>query len=159
MADTIPLIVTSIRQETDSVKSVFLQTADGTTLDYKAGQFITFLFSINNREIRRSYSFSSSPAFREPLCITIKRYPNGIISRWIHDTWKAGMIFNSLKPAGIFTIDYNPGVSRDIFLIAAGSGITPVFSLLKDILINEPTAHITLIYSNQSLSHAVFYND
>lgn len=158
MADTIQLLITAVRPETTTVKTFFLQTVDGRPLPYQAGQFITFLFSINGQEVRRSYSFSSSPSWNEPISITIKRQPNGIISRWVHDSWHPGTVLQALPPAGMFTIAYQQQ-PRDIFLIAAGSGITPVYSLLKDLLLCEPGSMVTLIYSNHSRSHAVFYDE
>lgn len=159
MAETIPLLITGIRQETLNVKTFFLQAVDGGKFDYKAGQFITFLLTINGEEVRRSYSFSSSPSLNEPISITIKRQPNGIISRWIFDTWHPGTELQALPAAGMFVIAYQSAVRRDIFLIAAGSGITPIYSLLKEILLQEPYSFITLIYSNHSRNQAIFYDE
>ncbi len=159
MADTIPLRITAIRSETATVKTFYLETVSKELLPYKAGQFITFLFIINGQEVRRSYSFSSSPAWDESLSITIKRQPNGIVSRWIHDSWQPGTTLHAIAPAGMFTIAYQQTLKRDIFLIAAGSGITPVYSLLKDILMNETGGFVTLIYSNHTRSQAIFLDE
>lgn len=159
MAETIPLRITAIRPETATVKTFFLEVVNGELILYKAGQFLTVLFTANDQEVRRSYSFSSSPTWDQSLSITIKRQPNGIISRWIFDTWQPGMELQALAPAGMFTITYQTKVRRDIFLIAAGSGITPVYSLLKDILLREPGSFITLIYSNHTRSQTIFYDE
>jgi ring-1,2-phenylacetyl-CoA epoxidase subunit PaaE len=132
---------------------------DGQPLSYQAGQFITFLIDANGQEVRRSYSFSSAPALNEPASITTKRYVNGIISRWMHDTWQEGDVVQTLPPAGMFTIAPQPHTRRDVFLIAAGIGITPVYSLLKELLVRETASQITLIYSNHQLSDAVFYTE
>lgn len=159
MAETILVRITAIQTETSDVKTFFLQPVNGEFLDYKAGQFITFLFTINGGEVRRSYSFSSSPLWDQSLSITIKRHSNGIISRWIFDYWQPGMELRALPPAGMFTITLQDKMARDIFLIAAGSGITPVYSLLKDILLSEPGSFITLIYSNHTHSQTIFYEE
>jgi ring-1,2-phenylacetyl-CoA epoxidase subunit PaaE len=159
MAETILLHITNIRTETPTVKTYTLEAVNGKSLPYKAGQFITFLFTINGEEVRRSYSFSSAPTWDQFLKITIKRQPNGIVSRWIFDTWHIGMKLHALPAAGIFTIPYQQYTPRDIFLIAAGSGITPIYSLLKDVLIKEPQSSITLIYSNSSRNHTIFYDE
>ena len=159
MPETISLRITAIRTETATVKTFFLETTDGEKLIYQAGQFITFVFIINGEEVRRSYSFSSSPSWDQQLSIAIKRQANGIISRWIHDTWQPGTVLQSLPPAGVFTIACNKEKQRDIFLIAAGSGITPIYSLLKEIVLQEPHSIVTLIYSNYTRSQTIFYDE
>ena len=156
MAETIPLRITAVRPETPTVKTFVFETVSGEPLPYKAGQFLTFIFFINGQEVRRSYSFSSSPSRDNEVSITIKRQPNGIISRRIHDSWQPGLVLQALAPAGMFTIAYQHLIKRDIFLIAAGSGITPVYSLLKDILVNETGSIVTLLYSNHSRSQTIF---
>lgn len=148
--------ILSIQQETAYAKTFFLQPANGEKLNYKAGQFVTLLFTEYGREVRRSYSISSTPGVDDEISITVKKMPNGNISRWLIDEAKVGDILNALPPAGMFTINTNPQLKRHIFLIAAGSGVTPIFSLLKAVLHNEPLSFVTLIYSNSHYKSTIF---
>ena len=158
MAAKILLQVTRIRYETPDAKTLFLKTTDGTAIVYEAGQFITFLFQRHQKEVRRSYSISSSPDVDDELSITVKREVNGDISRFLVDEVGAGQILEALYPSGIFTIAYQTHSARDIFLVAGGSGIAPIYSLLKSVLIKEPQSKITLLYSNHDESRTIFYH-
>jgi len=124
---------------------------------YKSGQFLTFIFKRGQKELRRSYSLSSSPVTDKMLSVTLKRIANGEISTYLYNHIKGGDILETLPPAGRFTLETNPALQRDIFLIAAGSGITPVYSLLKTILIKEPLSRVTLIYSSRNETNTIFY--
>lgn len=124
---------------------------------YKAGQFLTFLITLHGREYRRSYSLCSTPGIDPFMAVTVKRIANGEISRHIHHDWKVGDVVKSLLPSGRFTLDSMPDLQRDIFLLGAGSGITPLFSILKEALHRETSAHITLIYSNRNERSTIFY--
>jgi ring-1,2-phenylacetyl-CoA epoxidase subunit PaaE len=87
----------------------------------------------------------------------VKRVPNGEISRSFTDKLKAGAKLIALQPAGRFTIATNKNLSRQVFFIAAGSGIVPVFSLLKKILHDEPKTHVVLIYQNHHEEDIIFH--
>src|ERR1041384_166132 len=126
---TILLRIKKIIQETQQSKSFYFSLEDGDTLVYKAGQFITLLLNIDGKDFRRSYSLGSAPGIDEEPFITIKRIENGAVSRFLCDRLRQGDVLTSLSPAGRFTnIDANADMS---FFIAAGSGIVPVFSLMK----------------------------
>lgn len=159
MPETTSYRITEIRQETAAVKTFVLQPQSGEKIIYKAGQFLTFLFWVNGEEVRRSYSFSSAPSLNEPLSITTKRYDNGAISRMMHDTLQVGDILQAVAPAGMFVIEPQGNAERDIFLIAAGTGIVPIYSLLKELLVQENKSNLVLIYSNHHHSDAVFYKE
>ncbi|MES1161177.1 MAG: FAD-binding oxidoreductase, partial [Bacteroidota bacterium] len=92
------LRVVKIRPEAKDTATIFLQRADGQPLDYRAGQFLTFLFSFQNRQIRRSYSFSSTPGIDTTASITVKRVVNGEISRYLLDHLKEGDELLALSP-------------------------------------------------------------
>jgi ring-1,2-phenylacetyl-CoA epoxidase subunit PaaE len=89
--------------------------------------------------------------------VSITRVVNGEVSRYLIDHLKAGDILKSLYPAGRFTLESKPELSRDIFLIGAGSGMTPLFSILKTALQTEIASHITLINSNKNEQTALFW--
>jgi len=126
---------------------------------YLAGQFVSLVFEGKHKEIRRSYSFNSSPVVNEPLSITVKRVENGEISRFLHHKTSVGDILNAQEPQGMFTYLPEKGLRRNVFLFAAGVGITPLFSILKTALVAEDYSKIILVYSNRSMEDALFYNE
>lgn len=147
------LEITAIYIETDSCKTFTFYSLPG--VNYKAGQFLTFLFERRGREIRRSYSLSSSPDADNALSITIKLTSNGEISRWWLFEAKVGDKVKALPPSGMFFLEWQQ-TARDIFLTAAGSGITPLYSIIKSALIREPQSRIILVYSNTSNNTTIF---
>src|SRR5215217_9292 len=132
---------------------------DGQRLRYLAGQFLTLVFSIQGRELRRSYSICSSPDVDEPLAIAIKRVENGEISRFLHHKTAVGDVLNALAPNGLFTYIPQPLKSRTVFLFGAGVGITPLFSILKTALYAEQHSRLVLIYSSRSVGETLFYEE
>lgn len=147
------LRIKNIRQETSSSKSYFLEEVSDKKIEYKAGQFFTLLVSLHNREVRRSYSISSAPGVDENIYFTIKRIENGELSRYLFDHLQVDNVITSLPPGGRFTID-EPESNLAVF-IAAGSGITPLFSLIKHILYQFDT-RILLIYQNHNEEESIF---
>lgn len=151
------LQIIAIIKETADTFTYRLQPVNGETVSYEAGQFLTFLIELHGVEYRRSYSFSSAPGIDKDLAVTIRRRENGEISRHILDHWKVGDIITTLQPAGRFTLDEVPEGPFDIFLLGAGSGITPLFSLLKYMLHHHTNAHIKLVYSSPTQEHTIFH--
>ena len=139
--------------------SIQFDDLSGNYPSYYPGQFLTLCFNFGDREVRRSYSFSSSPALKEPLEITVKRVDNGEISRILHHDLKIGDVVNVLEPQGIFIYETDPNTARTIFLFAAGVGITPLYSILKSVLIEEPNSKVILVYSNSSKEQTLFYQE
>jgi len=124
---------------------------------YQAGQFLTFLFDgLGATQIRRSYSLSSSPEVDERLAVTVTKVPNGAASRYLVDTVGPGDELTALPPAGRFVLDDPGGAPRDIFLIGGGSGITPLYALLKEALHLEPYSRVVLIDANRDEDHVIF---
>src|SRR3954449_1168514 len=93
---------------------------------YQAGQFLTFRVEVAGVSYLRSYSMSS--AVGEELQVTVKRVPGGVVSNWMNDTLRAGDEIEATVPTGAFVLG---DAGREIVAFAAGSGITPVFSILK----------------------------
>lgn len=144
-----------IQQPNDNVTLVFDDLSQEYPV-YKAGQFLTMSFVFGEREVRRSYSFSSSPYVDEPISVTVKRVDNGEISRLLHHRTNNGDIIDVLAPQGLFTYEPQLDAHRTIFLFAAGIGITPLYSILKTALVAEKYSKIVLIYSNGSPEKTVF---
>ncbi|MFY0252694.1 flavin reductase family protein [Chitinophaga sp. 30R24] len=149
--------ITDIIRETSGTYTYQLENTTHTPLAYLPGQFLTFLITLHNKEYRRSYSFSSTPGVDPFMSVTIREKENGEISRHIIRTWKKGELVTALEPSGRFTYEDRQGGKKDLFLLAAGSGITPIFSLLKQLLTQDPEAHVKLIYSNSTPENAIFY--
>ncbi|MCW3105528.1 MAG: hypothetical protein JWQ09_34, partial [Segetibacter sp.] len=151
------LRIKNIRRETTDSKTFFVEEINKRSVEYKAGQFLTLLVTLHNKEIRRSYSISSTPGIDEELFFTIKRIENGELSRRLFDELKVGNIIVSLPPTGRFTID-KPESEVAVF-IAAGSGITPVFSLIKHLLYEFEETKVLLINQNHSEKDSIFRNE
>ena len=159
MSDSIiSLRVRDIIVEKYNVKTFVFERTDCNPLIYRAGQFLTFLIDLHGHEVRRSYSMSSAPETDEFPAITVKRIPNGEISRFWLDNVRVGDIFKSLQPSGRFTLEESNDEPRDIVLIGAGSGITPLFSILKQALSTEKNSVVTLLYANQNENQTLFWN-
>ncbi|MCU0443565.1 MAG: ferredoxin--NADP reductase [Microscillaceae bacterium] len=158
MKNLLTLQVKAIRAETSDAKTFVLQSVDNQMIRYEAGQFLTFIFATNSGEKRRSYSLSSTFGIDNLPSITVKRVSNGEISRFWLDKIQVGDTLQALPPAGRFTLTTDSQNQRDIFLLGAGSGITPLFSLLKKILHHEPQSRIHLIYSNKNELQTIFFS-
>lgn len=148
------LKIEAIKWETPDTATFFLSERSGKRVNYKAGQFITLVFTHRDEEIRRSYSLSSSPD-EKLLAVTVKRIANGEISRFMLAKLKAGEVLNAVEPAGRFTVTGFES-ERDLVFFAGGSGITPVFAQLKYILNRPGKSRITLIYSSRNASSVLF---
>jgi ring-1,2-phenylacetyl-CoA epoxidase subunit PaaE len=131
------LEVIGIFPEARDCSTILLRRLDGQPLVYRAGQFLTLLLTIHGRELRRSYSLSSAPGIDPWPAITIKRIPNGEVSRYLLDHLVPGDRLLTLPPSGRFTLAEGAATTRHFF-IAAGSGMAPVYSLLKTALLAVP---------------------
>ena len=151
--------VSEIIKQPNEIVTIRFNDVSGKFPAYKAGQFLTLSFQFGEREVRRSYSFSSSPAIAEPLEITVKRVENGEISRLLHHKLKVNDIIQVMDPQGLFTYEPQVDADRTVFLFAAGVGITPLYSILKTALVEEKSTKVILIYSNSSKEKTAFYQD
>src|SRR5258708_40012266 len=146
------LKVKDIMPEAKDTITILLERVDGRPLEYRAGQFLTFLLVAGVRELRRSYSFSSTPGIDPTAAITVKRVTNGEVSRYLLDHLRVGDELVSLPSAGRFVLEGAPW----LFFIAAGSGMAPVFSLLKEALVKEPGSRLVLISQNHNEESILF---
>lgn len=153
----VKLKVAEVITETAEAISIAFETPSE-LLDYQAGQFLTLIANVNGESIRRAYSLCSSPMVDANLCVTVKRVEGGKMSNWLPQNIKAGMEMEVLPPIGHFTFVPSPGKKRHIVLIGAGSGITPLFSILKAVLTHEPNSFVSLIYGNRSEESIIYKN-
>jgi len=150
--------IVKVIPETEHASTFALEETSGAHIPYKAGQFLTLIFESHGKELRRSYSLSSSPSIDEDLCITVKRVHNGAISRNLLDHYREWDLLQALAPSGMFVLEEDTEAEKTIFLLAAGSGITPVYSLLKSVLHCEGRASVVLIYQNHTEKSTIFRN-
>jgi len=148
------LKVEDIKWEAPDTATYFLRNVTGEKVAYKAGQFLTLVFNHHNEELRRSYSISSSPD-EDLLAITIKRVPNGELSRFLLTHAKIGDVWQAVEPAGRFIVT-NFDQEKDIFFFAAGSGVTPILSQIKYVLNRAGKSKLHLIYSNRNAGNVLF---
>lgn len=118
---------------------------------------MTFLLRIQGSEVRRAYSFSSSPFDGGDACVTVKRIPGGIASTFLNEFVTVGQTLCVLGPSGEFVIDPQQNVRRHFVFVAGGSGITPVMSLSRSLLASDPQVKIDLLYGNRSFEDIIFY--
>ncbi|MBM7517373.1 ferredoxin--NADP reductase [Nocardioides nitrophenolicus] len=132
--------------ETEDARSVVLAAEDGVRVGYEPGQFLTFRVPAAEGSLARCYSLSSSP-HHEPdrLVVTVKKVPGGRGSAWMCDELAVGDVVDALRPAGTFT---PRDLDRDLLLVAAGSGVTPVLSILRSALA-AGTGHVVVLYANR----------
>ncbi len=125
------LIVASITPVTHDVKTFRLRARDGGPLpfEYQPGQYMTLQLMIDGKRVNRSYTIASSPTLRGACELTIKRDPNGLVSRYMHDQLKLGETLNVVAPTGKFV--FTGTESRSILMIAGGVGITPLMSVAR----------------------------
>ena len=122
---------------------------------YEAGQFLTFRVHLDGETHHRCYSMSSAPAVDGELQVTVKRVPGGIVSNWMIDTLASGDVVEVSVPAGVFCLGPGDG---DVVALSAGSGITPVFSLLKTALVTT-SRRVRLYYANRDRDAVIFGAD
>jgi ring-1,2-phenylacetyl-CoA epoxidase subunit PaaE len=125
---------------------------------FKAGQHLTLKAAINGEEVRRNYSLCTAPADQDWM-VTVKRIAGGLFSNWVGDNLKAGDTLEVMPPHGSFTTEFSPTAKRHIVGIAGGSGITPVLSLLRTTLKEEPESRFTLLYGNRDSSSIIFLDE
>jgi 3-ketosteroid 9alpha-monooxygenase subunit B len=150
----VPLQVKRVIHETRDAISIVLAVpaAQAAQFDYRAGQFLTVLVCVDGRQHQRCYSMSSSPAAADDLRITVKRDGDGVVSNWINDTAAPGQTLYATPPRGRFVLE---DTDRELIAFAGGSGITPVFSLLRSALI-AATRPVRLFYANRNRESVIF---
>ncbi|MEN8885436.1 MAG: ferredoxin--NADP reductase [Winogradskyella sp.] len=128
------------------------------TFSFKAGQYITLKTTINGDEVRRDYSICSSKNSGD-LTVAIKAVENGTFSVYANKNLKAGTTIEVAEPNGRFVFEANNAKTRTIAAFAAGSGITPILSIAKTLLEDEPFSNFILVYGNKTITDAMFVND
>ena len=160
MAKFHSLKISDIRKETANCVSIAFDIPQDiqSNFDYKAGQYITLKLNVNGEEIRRSYSLSSSPVADSDFRIAVKKVDDGRASTLLNESVDIGTTIEVMEPAGNFTTNIVEGNNTHYVAFAAGSGITPVISIIKSILATDSTSRFTLLYGNKT-SGSIIYKD
>jgi ring-1,2-phenylacetyl-CoA epoxidase subunit PaaE len=155
-----PLIVTDVKKTTRDAVVVSLRPENDARAEFtfRAGQYLTFRREINGEDVRRSYSICSG-ADEDVLQVAIKRVDGGIFSQWANDTLQPGALIEAMPPMGRFGVDLDETARRHYVGFAAGSGITPILSILKSVLSREPMSQFTLVYANRGVSTIMFRDE
>lgn len=151
------LRVSDITRETDDAVSVAFEIPEDLIDNYKflPGQYLTLETNIGGEDVRRSYSLCSSPADGE-LRVAIKMVEGGRFSSWANTELQVGSTMKVMTPEGRFTLNIDPSAKRNFVAFAAGSGITPVYSIMKSVLELEPNSTFTLFYGNKTAQTVIF---
>ena len=150
------LKVKEIVKETNDTVSVSFQVPEDLKEAYAftPGQYLTLKLTINNEEQRRSYSICSSSA--EDITVAVKRVENGLVSSYLNEVLKENDEMEVMTPEGNFTLETDQSKKRKFVGFAAGSGITPIMSMIKQLSMNETETKFTLFYSNKMESDVIF---
>lgn len=155
---TYPLTVKKKIKEFENACTLVLspKDEDRKLFTYKPAQFLSFYMKINGKQSARSYSISSSPLIEEEMTTSIKKVSKGYVSSYIVDHIQEGDIIQSTAPRGRFFKMPENLKPRHYFLLAAGSGITPLFSILKTTLLSDEKNQVTLVYCNRKETSIIY---
>ena len=154
------LTVKTINKETDKAVTISFEVPEDlkSTFKFKAGQYITLKTTLNGKEIRRDYSLCASPK-SDKLEIAVKEVKDGTFSAYANNTLKPGDIIEVAPPKGRFVFEPNDSKTKNIALFAAGSGITPILSIVKCALEEEIYSKVILVYGNKTTQDTMFLNN
>jgi ring-1,2-phenylacetyl-CoA epoxidase subunit PaaE len=159
MSSFYKLQIKEVKRETANTISIVFNVPAELKPTYKfvAGQYLNLRLTLDGKEIRRAYSICSSPESGE-LRIAIKSVKNGHFSKFANDNLKVGDLIEVGQPEGKFTFEPHADRQKNYAAFVAGSGITPVLSIVKTVLQNEPKSTFVLVYGNKSPEETIFYN-
>ncbi|MEN8879528.1 MAG: ferredoxin--NADP reductase [Polaribacter sp.] len=158
MADFHKVNIQEVKQETANAVSVLFDIPEQLKQDFNfvSGQYVTLQTIINGEEVRRAYSICSTPKSNE-IRVAIKAVENGTFSQYATTKLKAGDSIEISAPEGRFEL--KPEANKNYLAFAAGSGITPILSMVKSVFENESSANFTLVYGNKSVADTIFYDE
>ncbi len=154
------LTVAEVVPETSDASSIRFHVPEELreTFRFKPGQHLTLRAEIGGEEVRRNYSLCVAPADGE-VKVTVKRIAGGVFSNWVGDTLRPGAALDVMPPHGSFTCDFDAAAANHYVGFAGGSGITPVISLIKAAMIEEPESRFTLFYGNRDSQSVIFLEE
>lgn len=148
------VVIDKLVKENDTAVSIYFKPSDKEFYNYKAGQYLTIKVKVDGKTYHRCFSLSSSPNIDDFLRITVKL--KGEVSNYFYTTAKIGDAIESLLPVGDFTFTPNPTIEKQYVMVAGGSGITPLYSMINQVLKFEPASNVTLLYANTNEENIIF---
>lgn len=148
------LIISKLEKETNDTISLYFQPEDKNFYQYLAGQHLTIRVKVKGKTHHRCFSLSSSPNLDDFLRITVKL--KGEVSHYFFEEAKVGDTIEALYPAGDFHLTPVATAAKNYVIIAGGSGITPIYSMIQQILHFEPQSRVTLLYANRAAENIIF---
>ncbi len=157
MARIHKLTISHVERETPDAVSIGFSVPDDlkSAFDFTPGQYLTLVSEIDGTEVRRPYSICS-PRGDKDVYVGIKKVPDGRFSSHANDVLKVGDTLDVMVPQGRFKVNPNAEHAHHYVAFAAGSGITPILSIITSVLNAEPDTHVTLFYGNRTLSGTMF---
>ena len=157
MAKFFPLTISDIYKDTEDCSVITLEVPEQLKREfqYKQGQHLTLRAMIGNQDVRRSYSLCSSP-LDKVWKVAVKKIDGGLFSTYANDSLKKGDTLDVMPPNGTFFKECNPSESKNYIAYAAGSGITPILSIIKTHLASEPGSTFKLFYLNKNVKSILF---
>ena len=155
-----PLVISKIKKETSDSVSICFEIPEALAEEflYKEGQNITIKTSLKGQEIRRSYSLCTAP-YEKEIKVAVKKVAGGLFSSFANDELKEGDVLKILPPVGKFNAKLAVNGTGNYLAIAAGSGITPVISIIKHTLKTQPDSRFTLLFGNKSRQSIIFFEE
>ncbi len=152
------LKIKDVRKETDDAVSISFNIPENLKEDYHylPGQYVTLKVEVNGEKLNRSYSLCSNPFEGKEHRIAIKRVLNGKVSTYLTREAKVGDEIEVMLPMGNFKAEIDANANKHYYLFGAGSGVTPLYSILKAVLSNEPKSKVTLVYGNFNSQSVIF---
>jgi len=150
-----PLTVTEVARDTSDSVVVTLRPEDAGAFQFIQGQYLTFRRDFGGQEVRRSYSICAG-LDDGALRVGIKRVAGGAFSTWANTDLKPGDVLDAMPPQGTFHTPLAPDAARHYLMFAAGSGITPILSIIRTVLAREPKSRVTLVYANRRIASIMF---
>lgn len=150
------LTVSDIRKEANEAFSIEFVNVPSVFRDYSAGQHLTIKVNRHGEILYRTFSISSVPNAGNSLTLTIKKIKDGKGTNYLADSLRVGDTLEVTAPSGQFFINHEPAHQKHYVMIAGGSGITPIYSMIGAILKFEPKSKITLLYANRNLNSIIF---
>src|SRR5437773_4799112 len=151
------LKVKEVRRETPECVTVAFEIPEENKNEFafRQGQSLTMRIFLNEEEVRRTYSICSSPLENE-WRVAVKKQEGGLFSAFANEKLKAGDVLEVMQPVGKFYTELDPANKKNYIAFAAGSGITPVISIIKTTLKIESKSQFTLVYGNRNVNSIIF---
>ena len=160
MSKFYPLTVSKVKHETRDAVAVTFDVPPELqdTFAFRQGQYLTLRTTIDGEDVRRSYSICSAVQDKQ-LRVAIKRCSGGLFSNWANESLQPGATLEVMPPSGNFNVPLDASSRRHYLAFAAGSGITPVLSIVKTTLLAEPDSRFTIVYGNRASSSVIFRDE